>query len=50
MENHTNIVIYEYMKADGRLEHMELTGVKGVVMTMVAGFCPRNKIITKKVS
>ena len=48
IENYTNVAIYEYMKADGRLEHMEVTGIKGTVMAMVAGYCMRNKLITKK--
>jgi hypothetical protein len=48
IENYTNLAIYEYMKADGRLEHMDLTGIKGTVMAMMAGFCLRNKLLNKK--
>lgn len=48
IDNYSEIAIYEYMKADGKLEHMELTGIKGVIMSLVAGFCHRKKGVGKK--
>lgn len=48
-DNHySEILVYEYMKADGKLQHMELNGIKGVIMSMKAKFCPRRIAEDKK--
>ena len=50
-DNHySEILMYEYMKADGKLQHMEMNGIKGVIMSMKVKFCPRRKDVEKRIT
>lgn len=47
VDNYSEIVVYEYKKEDGAHVSMEMTGLKGVVMTMKARYCPRRKPLNR---
>ena len=50
MENYSEIIVYEYMKANGKHQSMEINGIKGELSCLQAKFCNKTKNTLKKKS